>query len=463
MASSSPTAGSRRSLSRFCTLATGLGVVFVGAYVSWKIQPPSGTLTHRLGLAFGIGGSAWTLAAIFLPMGKLLRLLGLVSANVLILGLLLAAIETGGRVAKIDFAAKSHAHAEALRKTYPLWTREPDVPLPEVFFQHPGPFTWTGQPLRQLEVLRLGTDNAYANEPTITISYDEKGFRNPPELKHWDAVVVGDSYTELGYLKDDQMSSSVAAERTGLRLKNLGVCDTGLLAYSRYLKTFGADASCKQVVFVMFEGNDVQDTEAEHAALTRYQLFGEREYRTLSAQTSFVKAVTSAIRDSRNQPKPQSFQNAWFRSGNELLPISISVELPVDPKQMTGPQLMALKDGIRACSAQAQALGLRAGLVYVPVNNRVYHGMLRFGDQLPDEVRNWQPHDLPRFVAELCAQSGMAFADATPPMRAAAEQGHYVHNRILDCHVNAEGAAIIGGVIADMLSSTVKPAQVAAP
>jgi hypothetical protein len=46
-------------------------------------------------------------------------------------------------------------------------------------------------------------------------------------------------------------------------------------------------------------------------------------------------------------------------------------------------------------------------------------------------------------------------------MRAAAEQGHYVHNRILECHVNAEGARLIGEVIADVLSSTVKPAQVA--
>jgi hypothetical protein len=124
---------------------------------------------------------------------------------------------------------------------------------------------------------------------------------------------------------------------------------------------------------------------------------------------------------------------------------------------------MALRTGLSECASHAKALNMRASLVYVPVNNRVYHGMLRFADSLPDELRQWQPNDLPKLVADLCAQHGIAFADATPMMRAAAEQGRYIHNRILDCHVNAEGARILGEVIANVIGSTVRPAQVASP
>lgn len=455
----SPT--SSRLFQRLPSSLAGLGIAATGGFLLWKVSPPDGTLSHSLAIVFCAIGVVWGLSAILLPEGRLSRLMAWVSMNALIFSGLLAFVEVVGRVAKIDFARFRTQHAEESRNNYPLWTRAPDVPMPEAFFRHPGPFTWTGQPLRTLEILRLGTDNAYLNEPSIRIDYDADGFRNPSGLKDWDAVIVGDSYTELGYLLDAQLSSSVAAQRSSLCLKNLGVCDTGLLSYSRLLQHFGSAKSCKQVVFVMFEGNDVQDTEAEHESLLRFQLNGVRDYRALGAQTSFIKAMATAVKDARRQLKPQSYQNAWFRAKDELLPITISVELPISPAAMTGTQLMALKTGIAECGRQACEMNLRASLVYVPVNNRVYHGMLRFGDNLPDEVRQWTPHDLPRFVSELCAANGISFADATPAMRAAAEQGHYVHNRILDCHVNAEGARLIGEVIADVLSSTVKPAQVA--
>jgi len=452
-----------RFLPRLSGSLTGLGTAVIGAVVLWRVAPPAGSLSHSLALVLCVAGAVWGLSALLLPEGRLSKLIFWVSTNALILAGFIGLIETAGRLAKFDFASKRHQQAEASRQDYPLWTREPDIPMHEVFFKHPGPFTWTGQPLRQLEILRKGTDNTYINEQPITVSYDVDGFRNPPDLKNWDVVVVGDSYTELGYLPDYQLSTSVAATQTGLKIKNLGVCDTGLLAYSRYLTKFGAASTCKQVVFVMFEGNDVQDTTSEHADLIRFELFAERDYRKLGAQTSFIKAMTTAVKDARNQVVPQSYQNAWFRAKDELLPITISVELPIDPRAMTGPQLMALRTGLSECASHAKALKMRPSLVYVPVNNRVYHGMLRFADSLPDELRQWQPHDLPKLVADLCAQHGIAFADATPMMRAAAEQGRYIHNRILDCHVNAEGARILGEVIANVIGSTVRPAQVASP
>lgn len=441
---------------------TGAGAAAAGALVLLKLAPPPGTFSHTLALVLCAAGAAWSLSALLWPAGRIARLIHLASINAMIFAGLLAAVELAGRVTKFDFARLRTKHAEQSRNDYPLWTREPDVPLPEVFFCHPGPFTWTGQPLRTLEVLRLGTDNAYLDEKPFTVSYDANGFRNPPALTDWEAVIVGDSYTELGYLPDEEMMSSIAAARSGLRLKNLGVCDIGLLAYSRYLKNFGTAKSCKQVVFVMFEGNDVQDTEAEHQALLNYQLQGERDFRVLGAQNSFIKAMAAAVKDARHQLSPQSYQNAWFLTRHEPLPITISTELPIAPNAMTGTQLMALKTGIAECARQAREFNLQATLVYVPVNNRVYHGMIRFSDRLPAEVRDWKPNDLPTLVSELCAANGIAFADTTPALRTAAEQGHYVHNKILDCHVNAEGSRIIGEVIANVLTATVKPAQVAA-
>ena len=462
---SSPPApsSSLRFLQRLPVLLVCGGIAAAGAFTLIKVKPPAGSMTWDSAMLLCFGGTLCAVAALLIRPGRLWSLMRLASINALIFGGLFGCLEVMGRLARIDFSAYGRASAESKRKAYPPWTQEPDLPLPEVYFQHPGPLAWTGQPLRVLEVLRQGTDNAYVDEPAITVNYDSAGFRNPGGLKDWDVVVVGDSYTELGYLPDGEMSSSIAAQRTGLRVKNLGVCDTGLLAYARYLKRFGAAPACKQVVFVVFEGNDIQDTTREYEALQRYRLTGERDYRELGAQTSFAKSLVKVVKDARNQHQPQSYQNAWFTGAKPELPVTISVELPINPKTMTGLQLTALKAGITACAEEAKALGLIATVVFIPVNNRVYHGLLRFGDALAPEIPAWQPHDLPRLVAGLCAEKGMAFVDASPTLRAAAEKGHYVHNRILDCHVNAEGSRLIGDVIADVLGSTVRPAQVAQP
>ncbi len=441
----------RGLLSRLPGLLTGPGFIAVGAYILVKMAPPPGAVTYKIALAVAAFGLLWSALSLLLPAGRWWNLLRWCSMNLLVLSSLVAAIEVTGRLAKINFATLGKKNTVDPRQAYPIWAREPDQPLPEVFFQHKGPARWTGQPIRTLELLRMGTDNAYVNEPQITVDYDADGFRNPPGLKDWNAVVVGDSYTELGYLPFDQLSSSVAAKETGLQIKNLGVCNTGLLTYARYLRHFGAAPSCKRVVYVMFEGNDVQDTTGEYEALQLFERTGERKYKDIGPQTSFVKAVADLIHSKAKPVRPQSFQNAWFQAGGPELPITISNELPVDPEAMTAVQIAAVKAGISAMAAEARALHLDVSLVYVPLNNRVYHGMLRFDSKLPQEVRDWQPHGLAAWIAGLCKQENIAFLDAYPPLRAAAEQGHYVHNRILDCHVNAEGARIIGDVIASAL------------
>jgi hypothetical protein len=302
--------------------------------------------------------------------------------------------------------------------------------------------------------LRLGTLPTYDHEAVITVRYDADGFRNPVGLKDWDVVMTGDSYTELGYLPDEQMCSSVLAARTGLRVKNLGVCDVGLLTESRYLREFGAAAACKRAVLVFFEGNDVQDTYGEYDALELYKATGVRPRRVVLPEHSFVNASLEMLRGVLNKPQPQSFQNAWFKYGESELPVTLSAQLPLDPLTMTAREHGALMAGVQAFADEAKALGLEPLLVYVPLNNRVYHGLVRWNEELPKEVREWQPNDLASLVEKLCAERGVAFLDVTPPLRAAAVAGHYVHNPIFDCHVNAEGARIIGEAVAEKLNGS---------
>ncbi len=444
-------------------LLTGIGGIVAIEMILLKLRPPTGSFTHLAGMALMLACLVWMVLALCLKQGRALAFIRLLSINAAVMILVVLIVEGAGRISGFDFsrlAGRGHSREE-VRDQYPIFAREPDRPLPEVFFQHPGPAAWTGKPLQTMERLRLGTDNAYADEPTITVSYDDDGFRNPPDLRDWDLAVVGDSYTELGYMPADDITTTQLARKLGRRVKNLGTCNTGLLAYARYLRAFGSAPSMKQVVFVMFEGNDVQDTTEEYTALQTFQAGGGRPFRDSGPEHSFVKSVGDLVAQLRHRATPQSYQNAWFKHGTTSLPVTISVELPVNPRAFTVEQREALEAGVSACASEARLLGLVPMLAYIPVNNRVYHGMLDFDSKLPAEVREWEPHELPEIVSALCRENGMLFVDTTPALRAAASQGHYVHNRILDCHVNAAGAAIIATAIAQAIEASVKPAQVA--
>jgi hypothetical protein len=442
---------------RLPALLIGGGLIVLGALVLIRVNPPFKSATQLCALASCGFGFVWTALALRQRSGRFWDLFRLTNNNALTLTALVVLVEFGGRATGFDFSRLSNKSAQALRQQYPVWSREPDQPVPEVFFKHAGPVVWTGQPLRTLEVLGKGTDNAYANEPSITVSYDADGFRNPVDLKDWQVAVIGDSYTELGYLPIEQVVSSVVADNLKTTVKNVGTCDTGLLSHARFLELYGHATSTHSVVFVMFEGNDVQDTTKEFEALERFKNAGHRDFKSTGPQTSFAAALTTTVRGYKNRPRPHSYQNAWFkRPQAEPLPVTISHELPINPLTATPLQINAVRAGLRAMADQAKRLHLRAVLAYVPVNNRVYHGMLDFNDTLPDEVLHWQPNALPEFIQQACREDGMEFVDTTPALREAATKGHYVHNQILDCHVNAEGSRIIGEVIATALKTNDK-------
>lgn len=447
---------------RIPALMLAIGLTALGLVVLIRMAPPPHSLSRTAALAALGMGLCWLVLALMQRTGTLWSFFRLINNNALVFIALIAMVEVGGRAAHFDFTKVGGRSMSEARDAYPVCAREPDRPLPEVYFHHPGPVAWQGQPLRMLEKLRKGTDNAYVNEPVISVSYDHDGFRNAPDLRDWEVAIIGDSYTEQGYLPIEQVTSSIVAKTSGLRVKNVGACDTGMWTYVRYLERFGHAASTRTAVFVMFEGNDVQDTTQEFEELQTFRQTGERPYRESGPETSFLQATAKTLKAWRHRPEEQSYQNAWFlHEGSDPLPFTISTELPVDPLKATSVQLQAVREALHQMSVEARKLKLDVVLAYVPVNNRVYHGMVKFAGSLPDDVRRWEPNKLPEFIANLCRENGIAFVDTTPSLREAAARGQFVHNRILDCHVNAEGARIMGDVIAEALKATVKPARLA--
>ncbi len=446
---------SSRWTNRKLAVFAGLLLALSGPLLWFRLQPSSRSLLFYLCWVAAAGGISWSLLAVFLPQGRLLKIQHLLTGNTLVFGLMLATAELGFRLARFDFDTMTSS-GEAPREAYPVCFRQPEKPLAEVFFQRPGNLEWTGKPLSTLLHNRHGTDKAYEDEPVFTSKYDAEGFRNPADLRDWDVVVTGDSFTETGYLPQEEIFSSIAARLSGLRIKNLGVCNTGTFTHARYLENFAKAPSCKHAVLAFYDGNDVLDSEEEMIDLDKHQATGWRPLREILPQTSFLKAFYRVAKSVVAISPDRRFQNAWLTTGGRETPISINPSpLPPDPETMSTRQKLALDRSIDAWVGTAERQGLKPCLLYLPANNRTYHGLVRFGDNASAESRAWKPSSLPEYVKNMCEKRGIRFISAYPTLRLAAEAGTLVYNPILDTHFNREGSRLVGELLAKSLSDTI--------
>ena len=432
-------------------MITGFLFGLLGLILAWASGWDSASLGLWLSGACLAAGLVMVILSSVLHSGRILGGLFWIVVNGWVFAGLMLAGEGVFRLVGHDFEAID-GRTRDKRDAYPLCFQLPDQPLPEVFFQRAGPAEWTGRPLGDFLRARRGADRAYEDEKPFTLEYDSDGFRNPAELRDWDVVVAGDSFVESGFLPEDQHLTAVAARESGLRVRNLGQVNTGTYAQVRFLRRFGGAPSCRRSVLVFYDGNDVIDAEQEWRDLKRNRKDGWRPSRVPVPQRSLTVAVYRALRTGLAFAPPRTFQDAWLISGGREQPITLRpAPMPVDPSHMTEDQSLALEQALSEYASAASELGLAPTLLYLPSNNRTYHGLLRFSERVDPQARDWVPGDLPDWVRERCKRLGIRFVDACPALREAAERGVLVYNPILDTHLNAEGSRIVGQVLAAAL------------
>src|SRR5262249_46112346 len=159
---------------------------------------------------------------------------------------------------------------------------------------------WEGNALDVMYRMGGGDDGAYRDAPSVATTYDAEGFRNPDSLTDWEIVVVGDSFTELGFLPYEDLFTTKLGNALGLRVKNLGVSYTGTFTQTFYLRAYGKAPSTTDAVLVFFEGNDFLDLGLEDRRLTQARASGAPPkppadmpnlLQALPKQTSFVRAL----------------------------------------------------------------------------------------------------------------------------------------------------------------------------
>jgi len=363
---------------------------------------------------------------------------------VLSFALSIGAVEVLGRALDFDFDRQLLGLART-----PIFYQQPRVPLEPVHFRRDGPAEWTGQVLYTGASLKVGEGaEIYADEPVITVRYDAQGFRNPIDLDDWEVAVVGDSFTELGYLRHEDLFTSVAGRLLGRRVKNLGVSGSAAFSQTAYLEHYGIAPGTSDAVLVFFEGNDLKDLVREHEALERFERTGERDYREIRSQDSFVTALVSIVK--RRSKSRRAYGRAEIELAGSRRPITVTYA-PPSSAELSELERELIDRSIEAWSATALERGVRPWVAYMPCKIRVLHEHLSFTSMAKEKVRSWRPNDLPAYVQQVAERHGSGFIDLTPALRRATARGELTFNPIWDTHLTAAGSRAVGQSLAEAL------------
>ena len=336
-------------------------------------------------------------------------------------------------------------------ESVPTFYRIPTTPFGEAYYRRPGSTSWTGKVVTS-QMQRIGYDAKwFPQEQEITLQYDKDGFRNPVGLEDWEIVVMGDSFTELGNLKYDDLVSTRLGSLVNRPVKNLGISHTGVLNQTACLEHFGTSKSTKHVVWAFFEGNDLQDMVLESQRLSRIET-GTSEHVDLLANRKTQSSLTAAIRNMLFAPSRLDIYgpavNATLRRSGDSVRFKLDYT-PVGSK-MLGPVGDQLSMAIENLAALCRQRDIKLWCVYMPTKRRVFHAL---GYQVDIDAnlylrQPWQPSDLPQWLELQCRQQQIEFVDATPSLIELNKSDEFSHNLVFDTHLSVAGARVVAELLA---------------
>ncbi|MDZ4859315.1 MAG: SGNH/GDSL hydrolase family protein [Candidatus Hydrogenedentes bacterium] len=105
--------------------------------------------------------------------------------------------------------------------------------------------------------------------PVVSYETDANGFRNPPGINAADIAFIGDSFTEGATAPFENTFPRLVEAKLGTRVINLGRYSYGPPQELAVLWKYGLSYQPKTVVWVLFEGNDLADSQLAYNGLSR--------------------------------------------------------------------------------------------------------------------------------------------------------------------------------------------------
>jgi len=286
----------------------------------------------------------------------------------------------------------------------------------------------------------------------VEYRYDANGFRNSPDLRQADVVLLGDSFVEGYNCHQKDTCAAELARILDVKVANLGQADYGPPQELVALKKFGFGYRPRVVVWFFFEGNDLCDLEGYGAAQHNWEeVLQETDCFT---QRSFLRNALSLLAVNVDMLRREDSPLAKRRSARLLSKDGLVQErmyFELSPGEITAHELSLLKktqDLLRQAKEACDRRGVKMLVVNVPIKFRVYGRLCEV--KADSDLAGWQLNDLPDRLRKACQVEGLGFLDLTPALEEAASEGAIVY-LLDDGHWSARGHAVVAREIADWI------------
>jgi len=282
------------------------------------------------------------------------------------------------------------------------------------------------------------------------VTYDHNGFRNELDLKSADIVVIGDSFVEGLTVSDAELGTSQLAQLQNKVVANLGQSTYGPLQELVVLKRYGLPLRPHTVIWMFFEGNDLQDVISYRHDLQHPPTFWHAFWARCFTRSAYL-AVKRLIAPPAKPPGVKRSGVFQASNGKQLTTYFMYRSKPLTPEDLSAldETAVTLATAQKLCAAQ----GIRLILVFVPTKFRALHSLCQFPQE--SECRNWVPTDMPERLRSALASTapGVGYLDLTPYLVEAArtEELPYYPD---DEHWSPEGHKIAAKAISGYLLST---------
>jgi hypothetical protein len=414
--------------------------IFVAAYVLLWVTGVT-SMKHLVGHVVALYLISWGLYTLLsdLPRAEIRTRFVLITGSLLITTGLL---EIPSAVGLLDY------REIVPPRTTELWTK------PEYLVDQE--LIWIRKPFSQQKgtYVRGNIGDAICSEASVgqefDLRYDRHGFRNESDLERADIAVIGDSYVEAPMIKHSDLLTSRLAQLQRTSVANLGQLGYGPQQELVVLKRYAVHLQPKTVVWVFFEGNDLDGVKAYHeraamvASRDKLDAFWERSL-TRSILSRFL-VPTGCVPHSEIQ---RQYGYVKDSEGQRQRFYFVSQELPVL-------DLIALTE-TRNILREAYELCRRDGIDFIvafaPSKYRVYHQIADFSETA-DSVKHWELNDLPEQMRSslMSISPGIGFLDLTPALQRESAKGVLTYLPD-DTHWSADGHRVVGEAIHHMLLS----------
>jgi lysophospholipase L1-like esterase len=278
----------------------------------------------------------------------------------------------------------------------------------------------------------------------VDIRYDKNGFRNDEDLVRADVAALGDSFVEAAEVPLAQTVSARLAVRLEAVVANLGQSGYGPQQELVVLERYGIPLSPKLVVWFLFGGNDLGDSEGYEKSRQLYEAaLAPAPWFARSFERNALKALARLTTVPRSEPTPVARRHAarfTAATGTEVLYFD-APEGPWRPGQ-----LEVVCDTLLRAREVTRQMGADFLLVYVPRKLRVYKGFVEL--DADSVAHGWPLNRLPDVLREWSQEQELDFLDSTVALRAAVASGRSVYLPD-DVHWNPAGHDVVAAAIAD--------------